>query len=106
MPSQTYLDSLKRYADIHIKKNADYAQDTNPYSNFEYAAQVAEIFKDPVDKVFATMIGIKLARIGALTSQNRVPNNESLIDSFDDMTIYAGMWGAYRSETKAPNEAP
>ena len=59
----TLLESVKS---IHIKKNQDYATESNPYSNFEFAARLSEDFKDPVDKVFVTLIGVKLARLSVL----------------------------------------
>lgn len=88
---------LERMADIHERKAHDYAQRANPYSNFEYAATVSGRFADPVDRVFATMIGIKLARIAELTSAGKAPQNESVRDSFDDLATYAALWASYRT---------
>ncbi len=102
MPSETYLNSLKRQAEIHIKKNTDYSVNTNPFSNFEFAALVSEGFQNPVDKVFATLVAVKLARIQVLSVPDKTPNNESLQDSFDDLCVYAGMWGAYNQDKRRP----
>jgi hypothetical protein len=85
---------MDRIAAIHAKKSHDYAQAGNPYSNFEYAAKVAERFTDPIDKVFATMIGIKLARLAELRA-GKQPKNESVRDSFDDLATYAMIWNSY-----------
>jgi len=95
MASQTYLDALKRQAEIHIRKNADYAGNRGWAFNFEFSARIAEEFKDPVDKVFVVLITTKLARLAVLTGSESKPNNESIQDSFDDLAVYAGMWGAY-----------
>lgn len=90
------MDELKA---LHDKKAADYANEKNRYANFERAAEIASWFSDPVDKVFATLIGVKLARTAELTQPGRVAQNESLDDSFVDLTNYAGIWTSYRRET-------
>jgi hypothetical protein len=87
---------IRRITALHTKKSQDYAQDANKYSNFEYAAGVGERFTDPVDRVFATMIGIKLARIAELRASSKTPQNESLRDSFDDLANYAVIWCSYQ----------
>lgn len=86
---------LERMAEIHNRKSHDYARDDNAFSNFEYAALVAQPFTDPVDRVFATMIGIKLARLAELTAAGKEPQNESLRDTFDDLATYAALWASY-----------
>lgn len=83
---------------LHKKKNSDYAKSDNPYSNFEFAAKIAAGFSDPVDKVFATMIGIKLARLMELTQPGRVAQNEPVNDTFLDLANYATIWTSYRYE--------
>lgn len=88
---------LERMAEIHNRKSYDYAQTDSGeyYSNFEFAAMVAQPFTDPVDRVFATMIGIKLARLAELTANGKAPQNESLRDTFDDLATYAALWASY-----------
>ena len=90
-----YHAVIDRITALHDRKSHDYAQVGNPYSNFEYAATVASRFHDPVDRVFATMIGIKLARIAELKS-GKIPNNESLRDSYDDLANYSALWASYQ----------
>lgn len=63
MENKKFDKVLDIMRDLHKRKNSDYAKTDNPYSNFEFAARIASGFTDPVDKVFATMIGIKLARL-------------------------------------------
>lgn len=84
---------LAQMAELHDKKNEDYASDGNPYSNFEYAAQVAAIFTDPEDRVYATLLGIKLARIAELR-RGKTPKNEPLHDSYKDATTYMAIWAS------------
>ena len=79
---------------IHDKKNEDYAND-NPYSNFETAAGIARGFRG-TDAVFATLIGIKIARLQELIGGNKTPNNESVEDSLLDLAVYAALWASYR----------
>jgi hypothetical protein len=79
---------------LHERKVHDYAASTNPYSNFEFAAAVAKDFADPVDRVFATMIGIKLARLAQLRS-GKDPLNEPVADTFKDLANYAVIWASY-----------
>lgn len=89
----TYTALLREMEALHEKKNHDYATDGNPYSNFEYAAQVSAGFTDPVDRVFATLIGVKLARLQELT-KGKVPNNESINDTYLDLANYAAIWAS------------
>jgi hypothetical protein len=79
------LDTIKK---IHKDKNDDYALDSNPYFNFDVQQYVMELFNDPRDKVFASLIGLKLARIANLLNQSGQPKNESIDDSFIDFATY------------------
>jgi len=97
-----FANLLNEMARIHVKKNRDYAEDTNRYSNFEYAARVAEPFTG-VDKVFATMIGIKLARMAEL-KKGKTPNFESLTDSHLDESVYSTLWASYNALKERENE--
>ena len=85
MPSKDFhalLDTIRR---IHDKKNQDYADEYNPFSNFEEAAEHADC---SVIMVFRVIQGIKIARIKQLENSGRAPNNESLRDSKLDLAIY------------------
>lgn len=88
-----HSEILDKCKELHEKKSHDYAQDDNPFSNFEYAAKVADIFTDPVDKVFATLIGVKLARLAELR-KGKEPKNESIEDTCIDFVNYAAIWGS------------
>lgn len=83
---------LAQMASTHDRKNADYAHDGNPYSNFEQAAAVAGC---GVDTVFAVLIGIKLARLQVLLKSGKAPNNESIQDSRLDLAVYSALWASY-----------
>jgi len=98
MPNLVLHNILDRIRELHDRKSADYADtaEGNFYSNFQYAALVSEGFSNPVDRVFATLIGVKLARLQELTKPGRdKPNNESVMDSRMDLATYAAIWLAY-----------
>ena len=92
MPNARFHALLKKMAEMHDKKSADYATDTNYYSNFETAAVSAGV---PVDAVFRVMIGIKLARLIELQGKGKVPKNESVQDSLLDLAVYAALYASY-----------
>ena len=79
---------------IANRKAPDYSKEGDRYSNFKFAAIISEQFTDPIDRVFATMIGIKIARLIELLN-GKTPNNESIRDSFIDLTNYSALWGSY-----------
>ena len=83
---------LAEMAQLHARKNHDYAKDSNPYSNFEEAALTAGC---SVDTVFLVLIGIKLARLRELLSAGKTPTNESVADSRLDLTTYCALWASY-----------
>lgn len=91
-----FLDLLNKMKDIHEKKNQDYAQTGAPFENFERSGQLASWFNDPIDKGFTVLIGTKLARLATLLNSDKTPNNESIDDSFLDLTTYCALWASYR----------
>jgi hypothetical protein len=86
------LDEMRA---LHDRKNSDYAQDDNPYSNFEFAAAMAGC---SIDTVFRVLIGIKAARLRELLANGKPPENESVQDSRTDLAMYASLWASYRRE--------
>lgn len=84
---------LAEMAELHDLKNHDYARDGDPFSNFTQAAQVAQGFTGK-DAVYATLIGVKLARLRNLLSSGKTPNNESIADTRRDLAMYAALWAA------------
>lgn len=100
MPS-THAKLMDELKALHDKKAADYANEANRFANFERSAEISSWFSDPIDKVFTTLIGVKLARIAELTQPGRKVNNESLDDSFVDLTNYCAIWTSYRRDRMA-----
>jgi hypothetical protein len=97
---------LRDMAEMHDRKNNDYASAGNPYANFEFAGQLAAGFTAPVDIAFATLIGVKLARLIELKGKGKTPRNESIQDSFLDLAVYAALWASYDYEVKEERVVP
>ena len=86
------VETYEKLKNLHRIKNDDYAGDNGPFFNFEFAEYVGSIFKGTRDKVYAVMIGIKLARLSVVMYKKA--NNESVEDTFDDLINYACIWKA------------
>ena len=89
-----FLEALEKMKEVHIKKNEDYASDSNPFSNFDCSEYGLSLFKNPRDGAFAWPIFTKLARLSTLLNSNKEPNNESVEDSFIDIANYVLLWRA------------
>lgn len=96
-----FMSSLKTMADVHKAKNDDYAASDNPFSNFDVQEYIATLFVHSRDKVFATMIAVKLARLSTLLNKGGKPNHESIEDTFIDMANYTLIWKADYVNRKA-----
>ena len=88
---------LSRIGELHDRKSHDYAHGGNPYSNFEEAAVTAGT---SVDSVFRTMLGIKLARLNALSRTQDEPNFESIQDTILDLATYSCIYAAWFAENE------
>jgi hypothetical protein len=91
--NKEFLDLLEKSKQIHELKSQDYTSG-DVDENFKRMALISKWFNDPLDKVFATMVGVKLARLATLLNSNKKPNNESISDSFLDLFTYVGLWTA------------
>ena len=87
----TILDEMRA---MHDKKNHDYAEDNNTYSNFEQAASFAGT---ETEKSFGILVGTKMARITQLLKKKEA-KNESLEDSLLDLAVYTVLWLAWRRD--------
>lgn len=96
--TNVYMDFiLKQLGELHDRKNHDYSHGNNPFSNFEETAITAGT---TVDTVFRVMIGIKLARLNALTARNEAPVYESTLDSIQDLANYACIYAAWKEQER------
>jgi hypothetical protein len=98
-------EALKLQEDAHIRKMAlrqrkgqDYAKpDTDTLLNFKLMAALAKVLKEhntPIDitkphGVAAWHLLHKFIRLLNLWSEDKVPRNESLADTHDDLEIYS-----------------
>jgi hypothetical protein len=75
---------LTEIAILHDRKNADYADDADPLSNFRRSAKLG------IDPFMGTLVRLsdKWSRIEQLAS-GKDPQNESLRDSLVDSAVYA-----------------
>jgi hypothetical protein len=101
--NRDYALLLETMAWMHIKKKQDYTKTGQRYSNFEFAAHLAEQFDNPMDKVFATLIGIKMARMAAL-KKGKIPNFESIEDTQLDLSVYSSLWASYNKMKEREDE--
>lgn len=92
MRNPAFHDLLAKMGHTHDRKNEDYAQDGNPYSNFEFAANFAGV---TVNQVFDVLIGVKQARLLNLTDSGKTPNHESIEDSQLDQAVYTALKASY-----------
>lgn len=88
---------LKMCEKLQKVKRADYS-DGEIHQNFDRSAEVIKWFTSDVDKVYVTLITTKLARLAVLLSGDKEPKNESIKDSFIDLTNYCALWGSKRSQ--------
>jgi hypothetical protein len=90
----SYFDEvLVEMAEMHKRKNHDYANEGEPLANFFLQAQMTGL---SVDMVFLNALAIKMARLKELVGSGKEPSNESIDDSIKDMGVYSGLWSAYR----------
>jgi|SRR5579883_538936 len=85
-------------------KSDDYAEDSDRFSNFRFAAEAAGV---TVEQVFLVLYGIKLARLKNLLLSGAEPNNESIEDTLSDAINYKAILRAYRQlkNSKSPEYA-
>lgn len=88
---------LKEVAKVIGSKKTDYTTSYR-YENFDRQAVIMNWFESPIDKVFACMIAVKLARLAALLREGKTPKHESVHDTFVDLNGYTSLWAGYHEE--------
>lgn len=83
--------------ELHESKAHDYSEEGNPYSNFVFVSTLISKFTNPVDVVFVTLIGTKLARLSVLLGKKE-PRNESIDDTLRDLTNYCALWTSFHRD--------
>lgn len=90
-----FEQALQNVIDTHYKKNKDYAESNNPFSNFEDSAKSAGI---ETWQSFEALIGTKEARLRHLMKkqEEEEPLNEPVLDTYKDRAVYAVLAYAYQ----------
>lgn len=81
-----FYELLLEIAELHAKKNHDYAQDSDPLSNL----RECERFGIPAWKGSLVRITDKISRLTQLASGKQAQiTSESLLDTLQDLSVYA-----------------
>ena len=103
MNKQQFLESIensyKEAMEIIEKKNADYAVESNPFRNFEYATYC----NVSVEKAILVRISDKFARLANLIDkgeENRQVLDETTADTIVDICNYLVILKAYMEDKK------
>ena len=75
--------------DILRRKQHDYAQGDDAFSNFRTVAAVAGV---SVQQCFVVWLATKVVRLGQLISNGKDPQNESIRDTLIDIANYAELF--------------
>lgn len=88
---------LERLREIHEAKERDYTGEYSPEFNFRFAEEFASNFHSKVDKPYAYLIGVKIARLVVLLNQSLArPRCEPIEDTFLDIANYFLLWASRR----------
>lgn len=98
MNEETYLkmvtESFERRLVIHKRKSHDYANQEEMLGNFKRVAQIFKALKPDVSTpagVAVVYIVLKIDRFCNLAFSGKVPRNESLQDTMDDLKNYCDL---------------
>lgn len=96
---------LEEMGNLHDEKSHDYASDSNPFGNYQFAGQLGQLFAHSAsDLGFVTRIGEKLFRLANLESSGKSPKNESVADTERDLCVIMTLWMAARRSGREWNK--
>lgn len=84
--SPRFYELLEVMAETHSRKNHDYAEQSDPLSNFKEVAAVTGVSPFTVIQMF---LATKQARVKQLTTKENMVVGESIKDSLLDMAVYS-----------------
>lgn len=97
--SPIFYQLLSEMAETHDKKSHDYASNSNPFGNYEFAGILTSMFShSPIDAGFVGRLGEKIFRLSVLEAGQKIPKNESIADTERDIAVIATLWMAARKE--------
>lgn len=94
----TFKDALA----LVERKNKDYAEESNPFANFQFA----QLLNMTVEEAILLRVVDKIARISNLTQKGedqRAVADESIADTVQDIINYLAIMLAYREDEKTKN---
>lgn len=80
-----FYELLLEIAELHARKNHDYAKDKDPLSNL----RMCEQFDLPAFKGVLVRLSDKWSRITELSKKEAMVANESITDTLMDMAVYS-----------------
>lgn len=97
--SQRFHDTLKELGDLHDKKQADYGTDEDPFNNIRASAK---------DWGIPAWVGAMLRATDKVRRLQRFHDvgklaNESVIDAFNDLAVYAVIARVMYEEEESPS---
>lgn len=81
-----FYELLEEMAEMHSRKNHDYAETNDPLSNFREVANQTDLTPFQVIRMF---LATKSARIKQLSKKENLVKGESIIDSLMDNAVYS-----------------
>ena len=103
-----FVETVEYLKVLHERKNDDYASMDSPLFNFEFAAYItASAINHGVPPryiPYLNHIATKLARLINLLGDGRKPNNESVLDTFNDLAAYSILWKCDYSRSIPPTD--
>jgi hypothetical protein len=106
-PDDPFESALISMVQTARRKRADYARDGSPFSNFETTSEMLGIPGwTRIDSAFFNVLQ-KIARLKALRANGRMddPQNESVIDTYLDLAVYAVLTYAMARISQEPEQS-
>lgn len=91
---QALIETQRQALDIVKLKNSDYAKETNPFYNFEFA----KILGLSIEQAILIRVVDKIARVNNLLTKENTVKDESITDTLLDIINYIAILKVYIDE--------
>lgn len=100
-----HKDFINKMHDLILNKNADYTGNSeNPFSNFEFSAELAGT---TIEQGILTRMADKIARLKSFLKQGTLKvQDEKIEDTMLDLANYSLILAAYIKDKKARESSP
>ena len=99
--SKLFYDLLQEMAETHDAKSHDYASDSNPFGNYQFAGKLSAMFShSPDDAGFVGRLAEKIYRLANLERDGKIPKSESISDTEKDIAVITTLWMASRRQKR------